>query len=274
MPTNADPRQMYGNCLKLLLQPIARLALRKGITFKDCSHFLKQVFVFEAARQLEDQGKKINVSRISVMSGIMRNEVNRIYSLGETSRGVEVSIPTRVIELWESDARYKRNGRLKTLTIAEFQTLVSQVSKHVNHGTVLFELVRLGNIIRKGDSLRLKRKVHKLAAEPEEAFALAAKDVDTLIECVEENLDPMVSLGNLHIRTEYDHISEKSLRVIRKWFISQGRALHKRARKFLSAHDLDLSPELVAGHRGGNKAVISMVTLTSPLSQEKTLPHD
>jgi hypothetical protein len=253
----------------MLLQPIARLALQKGITFKDCSHFLMQAFIVEAAEQRKTEGKKINVSRIAVMSGIMRNEVKRIYALGDTNRGVEVSMPARVVDLWENDKRYRVDGRLRSLSLAEFQALVARVSKHINPGTVLFELVRVGTVSKNGDQLKLKHRVHKLASEPREAFDIAAKDLGTLLECVEENLDPDVSLDNLHIRTEYDNISEKSLRAIRRWFIAQGKLLHKRARKFLSAHDLDLPPQLKESQKGGKRAVISLITHASPLSLDE-----
>lgn len=268
MANIGDLKQIYGDCLRMLFRPVARLALQKGITFKDCSHYLKQAFIMEAAEQLKAEGKKVNVSRLSVMSGIMRNEVKRIYALGDTNRGVEVSMPSRVVDLWENDKRYRIDGRLRMLSLTEFQALVARVSKHINPGTVLFELTRVGTVIKSGDRLKLKRRVHKLAAEPREAFDIAAKDLRTLLDCVEENLDPAVSLDNLHIRTEYDNISEKSLKVIRRWFIAQGKLLHKRARKFLSSHDLDLSPQLSDHQKGGKRAVISLITHTSPLPAE------
>lgn len=269
MANTTDLKQIYGDCLRMLLRPIARLALQKGITFKDCSHYLKQAFILEAAEQLKAEGRKINVSRIAVMSGIMRNEVKRIYALGDTNRGIEVSMPSRVVDLWENDKRYRVEGRLRSLNLAEFQALVARVSKHINPGTVLFELMRVGTVLKIGDQFKLKRRVHKLAAEPREAFDIAAKDIGTLLDCVEENLDPAISLDNLHIRTEYDNVSEKSLRAIRRWFIAQGKLLHKRARKFLSSHDLDLSPQLQDGNKGGKRAVISLITHTSPLAPEE-----
>jgi hypothetical protein len=248
MKTFTQSRSIQLECLRLLLWPIVRYCLRHSHSYQDFINVAKVVFVNAAEEEILKTSPKVNVSRISALTGIYRDDVRRLYKDRESHSEQPLSVLGRVIGQWEQDKRFlSSNGKPRALTYqgtkAEFQRLVAAVSKHLNPGTVLFELARIGAVKKTKGMLQLNQKVGALATDPREGFELLSKDVDTLIHAVEENLLEKREVANLHIRTEYDNIFQKDMNKIRKWFVREGKMFHKKARDFLSKYDQDINPD-------------------------------
>ena len=62
---------------RTLLRPIALILLRGGITWKEFAELSKSVFVSVATDEFGIRGRPTNVSRVSILTGISRKEVNR-----------------------------------------------------------------------------------------------------------------------------------------------------------------------------------------------------
>ena len=60
-----------------MLQPIVRFALRNDIRFKDLSELLKRAACECALRELKED-EAVNISKISLASGVHRKDVQRI----------------------------------------------------------------------------------------------------------------------------------------------------------------------------------------------------
>lgn len=69
---------------------------------------------------------------------------------------------------------------------------------------------------------------------------MLSQDTADLICAVEENISAAGAPTNLHIKTEYDNIPSKDVVKIKRWFLKEGSAFHRRARKFLSQFDRDI----------------------------------
>ena len=201
----------------------------------------------EAIRDLEKTGEKINVSRLSAVTGIHRRDVIRIYKDHET---VDISTDriSRIIGQWQSDERFTtKQGEARTLTTegegAEFRTLLSSVSSELHPSTVLFELQRVGAVELRGNKLRLIKRTYQPVEDPEKGFEFLAHDAGELIAAVEQNIFSCPSVPNLHGRTTFDGIREDKVQKIRKWLYEEGSSFHARARAFLSRFDLDINPD-------------------------------
>ncbi|MCB0345593.1 MAG: hypothetical protein KDD66_10770, partial [Bdellovibrionales bacterium] len=247
--------------LQWLLLPLARFCLRKGYAIQHFNRVAKIVFVQAAREELERNGLKINASRISALSGVTRDEANRIEGESEPLPSGPITLLGRVLAHWEQDEEFQTaRGQPKQLTLggeeSEFYRLVSKVSKHLNPGTVLFELERSGAVERRGKRVRRARQLVG-NQKPEEAYRLLAAEVQTLITCVEQNVTQEQAQNNLHVRTEYDNVFVSDLPQIRKWLIDEGKTFHRKLRNFLAKYDRDISPK-ERDETAGGRVVVSV----------------
>ena len=239
----------------MLMRPIVRFCLRGSNTIQDFIDLAKVVFVEVAADEIGKTAEKVNVSRISVMTGLHRRDVTKIYKEDSEPIRSSPSILTRVIGLWEAGEAYStKSGKPKTLSYkgddSEFHQLVTAVSTNIKPGTILFELDRMGLIEKSARGVRLNKRVQRMAGDPEKLFDLLSRDVGTLVDAVEENIVAAEEESpNLHIRTEYDNVYREDLPTIRVWLREEGKEFHRRAREFIAQYDKDITskPDKAAG---------------------------
>jgi len=218
----------------------------------------KIVFVEVAAEEISSVSKKVNVSRISLSTGMHRQDVKRIFREGKRKDYTPGYI-TRVMGQWQQDEKYiTSNGKPRILECegedSEFNNLVRSVTADVHPGTVLFQLERIGAIEKTPKGIKLKGFVYVPKSDPIEGFKLFAKDSFHLLNAVDENLLQNEKVPNLHIRTEFDNISATDLPKIRSWIVQEGTRFHQKVRKFVSKFDLDINPK--KNKDGGARVVL------------------
>ena len=232
-------------CLRILLRPLVRFCLRWSIGIQDWMEASKQVFIDVAREEMEKDGAKVNVSRLSVATGLRRREVIRIYREGE-EKEPNFSFVTRVIGQWQHDPDFlTKAGKARVLGVEgednEFYELVRTVSSDLHPGTVLFELERIGAVQRTSKGLKLVSDTYSPNHDVREGFTMLARDTEDLMVAAQENLLDLTEYPNLHHTTEYDNVREDALPKISEWIFKEGEKFHTRARKFISQFDLDVS---------------------------------
>lgn len=257
---------------KSVLRPLVRFFLRKSLNYQDVLTLLKELFVEESAVEIQRTGEKVNVSRISALSGLYRKEVSRIYKDGSAPKIRSKSILVRVISRWEQDKRFTNaRGEPKLLSFkgeeSEFFTLCRSVSTNINPATLLFELERaeLAEKTPRG----LKRIKQLVPANLDDGYQLLATEIGGLLHAVDENLRRANPVSHLHVRTEYDNISPKAIPEIRRWLVDEGKLFHRRVRDFLSKHDRDINPGPEEDSPGRKVSVSSFSYLSSGNETEK-----
>lgn len=241
--------------LRSLLRPLVSFCIRRSYSIQDFIALTKRVFLDLAEEEIRKKSDKVNVSRLSVLTGLHRKEVARIYVDEMKPPEKPVSVLGRVIGLWQTNTRFTtKKGEPRILTFkgenSEFSELVRSISQNINPGTVLFELERMGAVVKSSLGLKLQRDVVSYAGDPRRGFELLARDMDGLMRAAECNLLEKYEIPHLHLHTEYDKISEKDVPKIKRWFVHEGKLFHKKARKFLSQFDSDINP---------SKTVVSQV---------------
>ena len=271
--TNETVKSLRLAALRLMLRPLVRFCLRGSHTLQEFVEAAKVVFVELAVEEMGRATTKINVSRISVMTGLNRKEVTALYreKRGMTVRTIGI-IP-RVMGQWESDKRFCfKPGKPRALTVegdeSEFRELVRSVSTNINPGTVLFEMERIGAVKRKKDQIALVKDVHRIEGDPTRGYELLARDIDSLIIAGEENILKLKPEPNMHFRTEYDNLYLKELPQIEQWLRDEGRAFHKRTREYLSQFDKDINPGN-GGAAGGKVTVTAFSTSFTRIDGKK-----
>ena len=259
--------------LGMILRPIARFCLRHGLTIQDFTELGKVALVEAAERTIAATEQKANSSRISVVTGLQRREVNRIRENGAAVESIPLNLAGRVLGQWEQDPRFTNKDKSPSVLEcsspnSRFHELVRAVTRNVNPASVLAELQRMGAIEISARGARLLKRGGDFSQDRLGATELLAKDIETLTECVEENIAPGSHGGNLHIRTEYDNIYLKDLPKVRQWLMDRGKEFHRSAREFLAMHDKDVTPAADPHEPAGGKVQLQAFSLiTSPSRQ-------
>lgn len=276
------PRSFHLRALEKLLAPIARYCVRHSVSIQDVFEVARVVFVNAARAELAREGEKINVSRVSLLTGLYRQDVHRLLNEAETTAAAPAedapSLLSRVIGQWEQNKRFTtKRGEPRVLNCGgeenEFRELCETVSSAVNSGTILYALLRNGSVERTGNKVRLVRAEFSHGPDREKAIDLLARDVATLIETVDENVENWEHIGNLHTRTEYDNVYHKHLYEIRRWLVVEGNEFHRRARDFISQFDKDVNPSADPNESAGAKVIVTAFSKT-PVPQSPPDAND
>lgn len=149
-----DRRAVVQAC-RTLLDPIARLLLRCGMTWREFAEISKGVFVDVASREYGIKGRPTNVSRVSILTGIARREVRRqreLMAAADQERlPSKTTDATRVLSGWHQDPIYTdASGAPRVLPAAgpapSFETLCQRYAGDVPVGAMLKELERAGTV--------------------------------------------------------------------------------------------------------------------------------
>jgi len=100
--TDSRPQRALQRAIEQLLRPLCRLLLRHSVSFGAFEDMAKRVYVDVALKDFGISGKKPTTSRIAVLSGLTRKEVQRLL-LESDDEGHEVA------------DRYNRAARVLTV---------------------------------------------------------------------------------------------------------------------------------------------------------------
>lgn len=240
-------RNLSRTLLMHVLRGAVKFAMRHGVRLPDFIESAKALFVEVARKDLEQQNAKPNVSKISVMSGVHRKDVQRLMESRAPAQG-QGDLITKIIGMWRTDKRFTtKNGTPRVLTYksadSEFSKLVSSVSQDVNPGTVFFELSRTEAVTVTRDGLKLLVQSFVPKGDTEAGFKILSADYEDLARCVSENMLEDPSIPQLHARTEYDNVRPDSIQEIKQMLLKDGHESHARIRSYLSALDQDINPD-------------------------------
>ena len=240
-------RSLLYNCFRSLLRPIVRYALRHGLSIQEFTEILKSLYVNEAIQQVLGRGEKPNISRLSVVTGLRRREVQRLSDEKEVMPE-SLSVPARAIGRWKTDKRFLTNsGQPRTLSLnpenPEFEHLVRSITKDIGYKVVLKDLERISAVKISSKGVKLLSYAYNPRGDAQEGFNMLSHDINDLIHSVEENVADNTSQPNLHATTEYTNITEKSIQKLRTWLIKEGMSFHQRAVSYFSSLDKDTNPK-------------------------------
>lgn len=132
-----------------ILQPLARLAVARGIPARDLEEMLRIALV-SAARESQPGGQPARqVSRIATATGLTRREVTRLLESRPALPAAIRSPATQAFSRWVSSPEYAgpdgRPGVLRRQGPApSFESLAQSVTRDVHPRSLLDTLVRLG----------------------------------------------------------------------------------------------------------------------------------
>lgn len=254
-----------------LLKPALRLCLKKSISLREIINCVKYVLVELATEELESQNSDPNTSRIALLTGVHRKDVQHIKLNGRPKEG-GLPLIQRLLARWEQDSNFlTKAGTPRTLTCegphSEFWELVRSVSKEMNPASILSDLEHRGAVRRTSQGVRLVYEFEEMRRSPRDGFRIATQDARDVMDAAFENITSSTEVPHLHLRTEYDNISQADLPRIRAWLVLEGSRFHRKVRTFLAKFDRDLHPD--PKKPGGATVVLGAFSLSKPSKLSK-----
>ena len=147
--------------LRRVLRPLVRMLLQHGISFRQATNLLKQVYIEIAAEEIERGGGKVSASRLSLVTGIQRKAAKHLYENppDPVSAPRSVALGAQLVARWMQEPAFLgADGRPLALARRRgesgepgFDDLVRSVSSDIHPRSVLDEWLRMGVVRVVGD---------------------------------------------------------------------------------------------------------------------------
>lgn len=162
-----------------LFKPIATIFLRNFIPYKTAAKWLKQAYVDVAQNNPEFavEGKKHTKSRIAVITGLTRIDVDNVLKMDDLVNASEQNWnrATKVISGWISDFDYLDMYEPKSIPLTgevSFESLVKKYSGGITARAVIDELKHIDAISVEGGMVTLLRKEYIYKAGKDQLITL------------------------------------------------------------------------------------------------------
>lgn len=160
-PAPTDSAQALLDAIAAVLEPLARLAVARGVPFDALEEAAKLAVVRAAHAAHPDLPDHRRVSRISTSTGLSRREVTRLVQ-APARPTPPPSSASELFSRWMTDRRWRdRNGQPRVLPrqgeAPSFEVLAQSVTRDVHPRSLLEEMTRLGLVTQDAatDTVRL-----------------------------------------------------------------------------------------------------------------------
>lgn len=183
--------------LRKTLRPLVRLMLSQGINYTMLLEDLKRVFVSVAEDEFKIDNRPQTNSRITLLTGVHRKDVQRIREEDESASEPPNSLSAQIFGLWLGDSQYLDEfgqplplPRLASQGKISFEALVASISKDFRSRPVLDEWLRLGFVsIDNNDCVRLNVAAFIPNQDLEYKLSFLAMNVHDHTSAAVSNLD-------------------------------------------------------------------------------------
>lgn len=160
-PAPSDEQEALLAALRNVLEPLATLAVQRGLPYASVEELLRRAFVGAADAAHPDVLAHRKVSRLATTTGINRREVTRLLGLLRDAQAAQQlprrSLASEVFAHWMSDARYRdRRGEPRVLKrqgrAPSFESLAHTITRDVHPRSLLDELLRLKLAVHDAES--------------------------------------------------------------------------------------------------------------------------
>ncbi len=243
--------QVLSSAVARLLRPLVRVLLSNGFSFKSFVELARRTYVDVAMSELAIPGKKQTASRVSILTGLTRKEVQRILKKDaalETTTGERYNRAARVITGWVRDSQFTDAGGEPAVLPVEdatkgFNTLVRRYSGDMPARAVLDELLRVGAVERASDGrIRLLARAYVPRASQLDKLGILGTDVADLIHTIDHNLEKSSSDPRFQRKVMYDNLPKEVIEEFRALSAKQSQQLLEQLDAWLAKRDRDVSP--------------------------------
>lgn len=234
-----------------LLRPLVKILLRNNVPQQTLAEWARQVYVEVANSEFGLAGKKQTVSRIAILTGLTRKEVQRLLNQpanAQHSTGEEYHRASRVITGWVRDPDFgDGKGHPHPLRMeakgASFADLVKRYSGDMPARAMLDELLRAGAVkqLKDGRICLLSRGYVPQKGSAEKLNILGSDTAD-LIATIDHNLYEKSAKPRIQRKVMYDNVPVEAAREFQILAAAQSQELLEALDRWLSHRDRDVNP--------------------------------
>lgn len=266
-------RRRLLNALAVLLRPLVRVLLKNGVPYGSFADVARHVYVNVAYQEFGIPNRKQTLSRVSVITGLTRKDVDRLLEEGFTpaeDTSSDFHRAARVVSRWASD-HVTEDGTPKDLPLDggddSFAGLVRRYSGDMPIRAVLDELIQVGTVAQLDDSrLRLVTPAYLPGVGDEKVIDIMGEDVGQLIATFDHNLAADPADRHFQRKVLFDNLPNEALPEIKKILEKRGQALLIQLNNVMSQYDRDRNPGQQG--TGRNRAAVGIYYF------EETWPDD
>lgn len=253
---------------RLLLKPLARLALSRGLPYLEMDKLLRAALVDEARLQHADTPVHGMVSRVSTSTGLSRREAARLLEAGTETPTPQRWLAGEVFARWMTDPDRSTAGRPRVLPrqgpSPSFDALAQSVTRDVHPRTLLDELCRLGLAVwdRGDDTVGLQHNAFVPRADFSRMLALMADNVSDHLNASVENV---LGAGDAHFEQAVyaDELSQASVQALRPLIAAQWAELFGR---LVPALEQLIADDKAAGRPQDQRVRIGFYSFAEPMA--------
>ena len=234
-----------------LLRPLVRMLLRNNISHRTFSELAKLVYVEIAKLEFGIPGKKQTTSRIAILSGLTRKDVQRISAQPPNTELITEEAyhrASRVITGWVRDPDFgdgkghphplRREGNK-----ASFASLVKRYSGDIPVRALLDELLRVDAVKQLKDGrICLLARGYIPQKGPVEKLQVLGSDTADLIATIDHNVYQKPRKPRLQRKVMYDNVPVEAAKEFQILAAAQGQELLEALDRWLSHRDRDVNP--------------------------------
>lgn len=174
-------------------RPLIRIMLRKGISFGEFSHLIRQLYVAIAIEQLEEAGEKSTTARVAIRTGLTRKDVAQLRKADRSHEPQTVTEyvdrGSRVIHGWLNDPEFTKGQKeLPLKGEISFESLVQKYSGDMPYRAVLKELEEGKLVAVSNNNVRLIHDAYIPQTDEIAKLQLLGIDVEWLLHTITHNL--------------------------------------------------------------------------------------
>ena len=236
---------------RTLLVPLVRMFLRNGKAARSLYDLVKQVYVELAKEEFGINGKKATVSRIAILTGLTRKEVQVLLDQPANDKDKitdEYNRAARVIAGWLRDSKFSDGrGHPAPLPLegkrGSFSALVKIYSGDIPVRAVLDELLHTGAVEQlKDGSICLRARGYIPQKSAPEKLHILGTDTADLIATIDHNVYVNPKKPRFQRKVMYDNVPIEAAQEFEAIAAARGQELLEALDRWLSNRDRDVNP--------------------------------
>jgi hypothetical protein len=247
---SATDKEAFLAALETVLEPVVRLMLKGGVTWKEFSELSKTKFIEVATAEFGIRGRPTNASRVAILTGLDRREVRRQRrAAAEPAAKGYVSKASQVLAAWYHDPDFlDANHSPLPLPLegegASVTELVRRIAPALPVTAMIKELRNAGALEELDDGrLRPLKRTYvpqPLAAERLRLWSSVLTDVSNTIE---RNFDAKGATTRFERRAVNLRVHRRAVPEFRALLEKEGQALLERFDDWLTNNEVKASDE-------------------------------
>lgn len=247
----SNHRQALSVATLHLLRPLVRIFLRNNVSHRTFAELAKRIYVEVANTEFGIAGKKQTVSRIAILSGLTRKDVQRLLRPQTDSHSIadeEYHRASRVVTGWIRDPHFgDGKGHPRPLRMegkgASFNQLGKHYSGDISVRALLDELLRVGVVkqLKDGRICLLSRGYVPQEGSVEQLQILGTDSAD-LISTIDYNVYLKPTKPRFQRKIMYDNVPVEAAKKFHTLAAVKGQKLLEKLDRWLSHRDRDTNP--------------------------------